>query len=258
MKKKWGVQNRTRKLIVEEKEVTNHKEVSKNIKAFYKTLFKRNFSKTNIKKQRFLNPLSTKTLANEQYYLYENKISETDLFASMKSMKNNKTPSNNGLTKDVYKNFWGELKTPLMESVNQAFHTKILSISQRQAAIKLTKKKDRDKRYIKNWRPISFLNVDTKILSKPISNKLKAILPMLISSQQTTYVKNRFIRERGRSISDITAVSGCFNITAFFITRDIEQAFDSLDHIFLISVLKKFGFGKNVITWIEILLNRVS
>ena len=35
---------------------------------------------------------------------------------------------------------------------------------------------------------------------------------------------------------------------------DIEKAFDSLDHSFLISVLKKFGFGKNFITWIEILL----
>ena len=34
---------------------------------------------------------------------------------------------------------------------------------------------------------------------------------------------------------------------------DIEKAFDSLDHSFLISVLKKFDFGKNFITWIEIL-----
>ena len=58
----------------------------------------------------------------------------------MKSMKNNKTPGNNGLTKEFYEIFWDELKTSLMESVNQAFHTKILIISQRQAVIKLIKK----------------------------------------------------------------------------------------------------------------------
>ena len=64
----------------------------------------------------------------------------------MKSMKNIKTPGNDGLTKEFYKTFWYELKTPLMEIVNQAFQTKILSISQRQAAIKLIEKKDRVKR----------------------------------------------------------------------------------------------------------------
>ena len=125
----------------------------------------------------------------------------------------------------------------LLESVNQAFHTKILTISQRQAVIKLIEKKARDKRYIKNWWPITLLNVDSKILYKAISNKLKTAMPTLISSQQAAHVKNRFIGESGRLISDIT-----------------EKAFDSLDHSFLISVLKKFGFGKNFIIWIEILL----
>ena len=162
-------------------------------------------------------------------------------------MKNNKTPDNDGLTKEFDKTFGDELKTPLMESVNQAFHSKILSISQREAVIKLIEKKDRDKRYIKNWRPISLLNVDTKILSKAISNKLKTVLPTLISSQQTAYVKNRFIGESGRLISDIIEISGCFNITGFLVTMDIEKAFDSLDHSFLISVLKKFGFGKTLL-----------
>ena len=100
----------------------------------------------------------------------------------MKSMKSNKTPGNAGLPKEFYKTFWDELKTPLMESVNQAFHTKILSISQRQAVIKLIEKNDRDKRYIKNWRPVSLLNVDTKILSKAVSKKLKTALPTSISS----------------------------------------------------------------------------
>ena len=114
-----------------------------------------------------------------------------------------------------------------MESVNQAFHTKILSISQRQIVIKLIEKKDRDKRYIKNWRPISLLNVDTKILSKAILNKLKTALLTSISSKQTASVKNRFIGESGRLISNIAEISGCFNITGFLVTMDIEKAFDS-------------------------------
>ena len=72
-----------------------------------------------------------------------------------------------------------------------------LSISQRQAVIKLIEKKDLDKRYIKNWKLISSLNVDTKSLSKAISKKLKTVLPTLIFSQQITFVKNRFIGESG-------------------------------------------------------------
>ena len=101
--KKWGVQSRIQKLIVEEKEIGHHKEIPKNIKAFYETLFKQSFSKTNFEKQWFLNSLSTKTLTDEKYDLSRNKIRETDLFDSMKSMKNNKTAGNNGLTKEFMK-----------------------------------------------------------------------------------------------------------------------------------------------------------
>ena len=132
-----------------------------------------------------------------------------------------------------------------MESLNQAFRTKILSISQRQAVIKLIEKKTGIN--VKIWTPISLLNVDKKILFKAISNKLKTVLPTLISSQQPAHVKNRFIGESGRLISDIIEISGCFNITGFLVTMDIEKAFDSLDHSFLISVLKKFGFRKTLL-----------
>ena len=67
----------------------------------------------------------------------------------MKSMKHNKTPGNGGLTKEFYKTFWDELKTPIMENVRQAFDTKTLSISQKQAVIKLIEKNDWSKRYIR-------------------------------------------------------------------------------------------------------------
>ena len=50
---------------------------------------------------------------------------------------------------------------------------KELSASQRQAIIKLLEKMDKDRRFIKNWRPISLLNIDVKILNKALAKKLK-------------------------------------------------------------------------------------
>ena len=65
-------------------------------------------------------------------------------------------------------------------------------------------KKDRDKRFVKNWEPVSLLNVDTKILSKSLAEKLKHVVLELISSNQTVDVKNRCINESGRLIFDVT------------------------------------------------------
>ena len=65
-----------------------------------------------------------------------------------------------------------------VDSVREATEIRYLSTSQRQAMIKLIKK-----RFIKNWRPICLLNVDLKIVSKALSEKLKDVLPDIISSQ---------------------------------------------------------------------------
>ena len=110
--------------------------------------------------------------------------------------------------------------------------------------------------FIKNWRPISLLNVDYKIISKALASRVKKVLPNLISPQQTAYVENRFIGESGRLIADITEITDVINKEGFLVTMDIEKAFDSLDHTFVISVLKKFGFGNNFVSWIETLISK--
>ena len=59
------------------------------------------------------------------------------------------------------------------------------------------------------------LNLDSKIISKALSEKLKEVLPDLISSQQTASVKNRHIGESGRLMSDITEITEIRNIGFF-------------------------------------------
>ena len=107
-----------------------------------------------------------------------------------------------------------------------------LSTAQCQAVIKLIEKKERDKRFIKNWRSISLVIVNYKIAAKALARRLKETLPKLISFQQTAYVKNRFIGDGGRLISDMLEMSESLNLKGYMVTVNIEKAFDSLIHFF--------------------------
>ena len=75
-------------------------------------------------------------------------------------------------------------------------------MSQKQAVITLIEKRDKDKHYIKNWRPISLLNVDTKIISKVSATRLKKVICKLVTQDQTAYVPGRYTGESVRLISD--------------------------------------------------------
>ena len=108
------------------------------------------------------------------------------------------------------------------------------------------KKKDKDKRHTKNWRTISLLNVDTKLVSEVLAERLKTAVSSLISSNQTAYLNGRFISERRRLTSDI--------LKGFLLTVDIEKAFDSINHNFLLRVLENYGFSQEFLKWISILL----
>ena len=171
----------------------------------------------------------------------------------IKTFANNKSPGNDGLTKELYEMFWDDLKQPFMNQIKETKITKKLITSQQQAVIKLIEKKDKDKRFIKNWRPISLLNVDYKIISKVFALRVKNVLSDLISSQQTAYIPFRCISESGRLISDVIEMADLLKLRGYLVTIDIEKAFDSLDHNFLEAVLKKQGFGPYFIDWIKIL-----
>ena len=114
--------------------------------------------------------------------------------------------------------------------------------------------KEKDKRFIKKWRPISLLNIDYKIISIVLAWRVKKVLPNLISPLQTAYVKNRFIGESGRLIADNIEITDVLNKEGFLVTMDIGKAVDSLDHNFVISVWKEIGFGNNFVSSVEILI----
>ena len=168
-------------------------------------------------------------------------------------MENNKSPGNDGLTKELYCTFWNEIKNIFINSLGESKRLKVLSTSQRQAIIRLIEKPNKDKRFISNWRPISVLNVDQKLISKTLAEKLKKVLPFLIDPGHTAYVNSRFLGKSGRLIADIIETCDLEKLEVYLVAIDFEKAFDFLNHNFLITALEHYGFGNDFIEWIKIL-----
>ena len=250
------MQSQICKIIVNDQEITDPNIILNEIRNFYESLFKKGDSKRPSQINDFLDKVQLPKLNITEINECDDELSEKELYISLMSMQNNKSPGNDGLTKEFFVTFWEDIKDAFLNSCRTAKLKKELSNSQRQAVIKLIEKKDKDKRFIKNWRPISLLNVDYKIISKALASRLKKVLLNLTSSKQTAYAENRFIGKSGRMIADIIEITDVLIKEGFLVTMGIKKAFDSLDHTFVISVLKKFGFGNNFVIWIETLMSK--
>ena len=84
-----------------------------------------------------------------------------------------------------------------MDSLNDSMNA--CGMKSKIIGIVMLGKKDKDKRFTKNCRPISLLNTDMKIIRKVLSARIKNVLPFLISSNQTAYVNNRFKMRKWKS-----------------------------------------------------------
>ena len=103
-----------------------------------------------------------------------------------------------------------------MNSSMEGKQEKKLSSSQFQGVIKLVERKERDKWFVKNRRPIiSLLNVDYKVIGKALTMRLKETLPKLIFFQQMAYVENMFSGEGRRLISDIIEMRESFKLKVY-------------------------------------------
>ena len=131
LEKKSGNQNHIRKLIIDEKQVDGNVEILNKIENFYETLFKTQSFKNVSEIENFLCGIVTPSLNNGQTNLSKKDLSETDLYNAMKNMQNNKSPGNDGLTKEFYEGFWDEIKELLIASATEAKQRGELSISQR-------------------------------------------------------------------------------------------------------------------------------
>lgn len=172
-------------------------------------------------------------------------------------MENNNSPGFDGLTTNFYKDFWPLFGSRLTYVFNYALKAGSLSVTQRRGIITpIFKKGDRTR--LKNWRPITLLTTDYKILTKALANRLKKVLPTLIHSDQTACVPGRTINDNVSLIRDAIYYANETNTPLALISIDQLKASDHVSHDFLFQVLHKFGFGPVFQQWIKTIYHNVS
>ena len=115
-----------------------------------------------------------------------------------------------------------------------------------------------DPLYLDNYRPISLLNVDFKLLSYVFAQRLKKVLPKVINEDQTGYVKNRFIGFNLRQIQDVIDYADTYKIEGAIIFVDFTKAFDSLEWEFMFATLQHFGFNDSFIKWVKTMYSDIQ
>ena len=172
---------------------------------------------------------------------------------SVKSLALHKSPGPDGLTLEFYLRFW-QLLLPLLHRLyNSSYTAQSLPESLRTSVTRLIFKKRGDIKDLKNWRPISLLNTDYKILSKAITLRLSRVLSSLVDPDQTCSVPGRSITSNVTLLRDVLDYIERTNEPGILVSLDQEKAFDRVNHSFLFRLLEQLGFGPSFIRWVHTL-----
>ena len=235
--------------------LTDEKEVLDEIKNFYETLY----SSNQIDHKKLDEVLKDIPKLNDrQKKQTKGLITYEECLKALKSLKNGKTPGLDGITTDFYKFFWIDISTTVLQSINYAFAKNEMSKEQRSGLISLSPKKNKLRKFLKNWRPITLLTVDYKLLAKALALRLRTILPDYIDESQFGYVKDRYIGENIRCVMDLNTFCAKENKEAYAIQIDFEKAFDSVNWEFMAICLEEMNFDKDFINWVKVLYKNTT
>jgi len=195
-------------------------------------------------------------LSDDEKHLISGEFSITDLENTLKDMDNNKSPGMDGLPAEFYKTFWPDIKDYLYASVQAVFDDNCLSITQRRGILTLLPKPNKDLLQLKNWRPLTLMNVDYKIITGTIGNRIKKYISKIISQEQTGFVKGRYIGDNIFKILSIMEYCKLYDKNGMLMLLDFEKAFDMIDWKFIEFALKKFNLPSYLIDWVNIIYNK--
>lgn len=210
------------------------------------------------------------TDAQDNFLKFCNQLDKTDedllgsaftldeLRTALDSTKNNKSPGPDGLTFELYKTFFPLLGPLLLRLYSDAIKLGHFPPNFNEAYITLLPKKSENNTSPSDYRPISLLNTDYKLLTKMIFLRMKPLINQLIGHDQYCCIPDRNIDGMTHFLRDFIMYSKDKNLNVSLLSVDQEKAFDRVSHSFLFKVLEKCKISSLLIRYIKLVYTNAT
>ena len=171
------------------------------------------------------------------------RITKEEIEREMEWLPNGKSPGPDRLPNKFYKTFSKFLAPILTDVINESAIRGKLPHSCLQGIISvLYKKGDRDDP--RNYRPITLLNNDFKIITKTLVRRMTDAVKQFVSREQNGFVPGGFLPENVMLLKLIQAYLEDKDEDGMMIFLDMEKAFDRSDWDYMIDAMRAVGFGE--------------
>lgn len=185
---------------------------------------------------------------SQEHRELEAPIRMDEINKAISAMRCNSSPGPDGLTPEFYKKY--------KQLISQYLH-ELFTVLLDQGALppswlltKVTLLQKQDSCIPESYHPISFLNVDYKILTSTLATRLTKILPNYIHKGQTGFVQGRQLRDNIRKLCNMIHYIWKQNLPTILMLCDAEKAFDCIQWELRKHVLAKMKFGVKFQKWI--------
>ena len=260
--------SRIESLLLDDGTTTNCPNViASEITSFYSSLFNAQISGETEEGTDFLSVVADQLPADEEI---TRTITKQEVKAAVLAMAKNKAPGSDGIPCEFYVSFWDLIESHFIEMFQEVLASGCITKSQGRALIRLIPK-FRGASSIKDFRPISLLNTDYKIMASSIANRIKKTLPIVIGEGQKGGIPGRRLEDNLCLYRDVIAYmedrtepkrslweGSPYGAAGAIISVDFEKAYDRVDRRVFFQVMEAMGYPQLIIQWVKVLYSEAS